>query len=123
MEGNKYFDELKRAFGFECYIADVFSYRGKDIDYVAYQSESADGYILYVLKEAGKDVQIMTDIFNSQYTLIDSIRDILMDGDKICIDDHLAMWLDMDTGTYPDDFWENFYVWAVDKKYITDTLA
>ena len=119
MEGNKYFDELKRAFGFECYVEDLWNIRGKNINYVSYISESAEGKTLYVLKEAGKDIKIMTDIFTDIYGLIDAIRNILMDGDDICVDDHLGMWLNMETG----EFWEEFYKFAVDKKYIRDLLA
>ena len=118
MEGNKYFDELKRAFGFECYVEDLWNLRGKDINYASYISESAEGDTLYILKDAGGDIQIMTDVFTGMYTLIDAIRDILMDGDKICVDDNLGMWLDMETG----EFWEKFYDWCVDKKYIKTEL-
>jgi hypothetical protein len=119
MENNKYFKELKQAFGFECYIGDVYNLRGKDVDYVCYISESAEGNTLYILKEAGKDIQIMTDVFTNQYSLIDAIRNILMDGDNILVDDHLAMWLDMETG----EFWEGFYNMALNAKYITNELV
>ena len=118
MEDNKYFKELKEEFDFECYIGDIYSFEGKELDYVCYISESAEGDTLYILKLAGKDIQIMTDVFTSQYNLIDTIREVLMSGDRILVDDHLAIWLDMETG----EFWEGFHKIAVTAKYITTEL-
>ena len=119
MEDSKYFKELKQSFGFECYIGDIYNLKGKDVDYVCYISESSEGVTLYILKEAGKDIQIMTDVFTSQYNLINTIREVLMSGDRILVDDHLAMWLDMETG----EFWEGFHKITLTAKYIKPELA
>ena len=105
MEHNKYFNELKEIFGFQLYIQDVWNARGLNEDYVCYISESAEGYRLYILKEAGKDIQIMTDVFTSEVNFVSAIKELLLDGDNVLIDDNMATWLDMET----DEFWEGWY--------------
>lgn len=105
MEHNKYFNELKEIFGFEFYIADVWHARGFNVDYVCYISESAEGDTLYILKEAGRDVQVMTDVFTSEANFVSSIKELMLDSCPVLIDDHMATWLDMET----DKFWEDWY--------------